>query len=370
MAGQADHGIWMMLWKGEKVSDSSQGPGWWLASDGKWYPPEAAQQSFSSPPTGPDTGRPKRRNWMMIGLIGGGVLLVLMLIGAIASPSDEDGETTDAGLDPDEQAIEDGYVALCNDGNYSNNTDFSATCSGGDGIDKWLATFGECEDGTFIKMSSDASCGDNGGFKGLLPADFEPKARKNDVALCKDGTFSDNTDFSATCSSRGGIREWLALYGECKDGTIIIMDKESSCSGSGGFKGLKPKGYEPPTTTTTAPPTTAAPPPSTAPPATEAPAPAESVSQQNARQKAADYLDFSAFSRQGLIEQLEFEGFSNADATYGVDALSVDWNEQAAKKAADYLEFSSFSRNGLIEQLVFEGFTQAQAEYGVSTTGL
>ena len=24
------------------MSDSSQGPGWWLASDGKWYPPETA----------------------------------------------------------------------------------------------------------------------------------------------------------------------------------------------------------------------------------------------------------------------------------------------------------------------------------------
>jgi hypothetical protein len=23
-----------------EMSDTSQGPGWWLASDGKWYPPE------------------------------------------------------------------------------------------------------------------------------------------------------------------------------------------------------------------------------------------------------------------------------------------------------------------------------------------
>ena len=50
-----------------------------------------------------------------------------------------------------------------------------------------------------------------------------------------------------------------------------------------------------------------------------------------------------------------------------VDALNADWNQQ---KAAEYLDFSSFSRGGLIEQLAFEGFTQAQAEYGVSTTGL
>ncbi len=42
----------------------------------------------------------------------------------------------------------------------------------------------------------------------------------------------------------------------------------------------------------------------------------------------------------------------------------------AKKSATSYLKYSSFSRTGLIDQLVFEGFTQAQAEYGVSTTGL
>jgi Domain of unknown function (DUF4190) len=45
------------------VSDGSQGPGWWLASDGRWYPPDqspgyasaAAQPSWSPPaaPSGP-----------------------------------------------------------------------------------------------------------------------------------------------------------------------------------------------------------------------------------------------------------------------------------------------------------------------------
>ena len=119
-------------------------------------------------------------------------------------------------------------------------------------------------------------------------------------------------------------------------------------------------------------PTVPPPPPPTAPPAPPAPDPhaGETVSQKNAREKAADYLDFMSFSHEGLVEQLEFEGFTNEDATYGVDALNVDWNEQAAKKAADYLDLMSFSRSGLIEQLVFEGFSQAQAEYGVSTTGL
>jgi hypothetical protein len=50
--------------------------------------------------------------------------------------------------------------------------------------------------------------------------------------------------------------------------------------------------------------------------------------------------------------------------------VGANWNEQAAKSAASYLKYSAFSRSGLIEQLEYEGFTTAQAEYGVSTTGL
>lgn len=102
----------------------------------------------------------------------------------------------------------------------------------------------------------------------------------------------------------------------------------------------------------------------------EAAAKRGTVSQQNALRKADSYLDFSAFSRTGLIEQLEYNKFSIEDATWAVDRVTVDWNEQAAKKAKSYLEFSSFSRSGLVDQLLYNGFTPEQAEYGASTTGL
>lgn len=94
------------------------------------------------------------------------------------------------------------------------------------------------------------------------------------------------------------------------------------------------------------------------------------VSQRNAVSKAESYLRALSFSRSGLIGQLEYEGFSTADATYGVDHVQVDWNEQAKKKAASYLRSQSFSRQGLIDQLLFEGFTYDQAVYGVNSTGL
>lgn len=94
------------------------------------------------------------------------------------------------------------------------------------------------------------------------------------------------------------------------------------------------------------------------------------VAQSNAVEKALSYLDFSAFSRKGLIDQLEYEGFSSDDSKFAVDYIEVDWFEQAAKKAESYLEFSAFSRKGLIDQLLFEGFTKDEAEYGVDQTGL
>lgn len=92
--------------------------------------------------------------------------------------------------------------------------------------------------------------------------------------------------------------------------------------------------------------------------------------QRNAVRSAQSYLDFASFSRQGLIEQLEYEDYSTADATFAVDYVAPDWNEQAAKSAESYLEFSAFSRQGLIDQLLYEGFTSSQAQYGVDQAGL
>ncbi|QXG76197.1 Ltp family lipoprotein [Modestobacter sp. L9-4] len=95
-----------------------------------------------------------------------------------------------------------------------------------------------------------------------------------------------------------------------------------------------------------------------------------SVAAANARQKAQDYLKYSAFSRSGLIEQLQYEKFSLQDSTWAVDSLGVDWYQQAVKKGASYLKYSSFSRDGLIDQLEYEGFTHDQAVYGTTRNGL
>ena len=69
------------------------------------------------------------------------------------------------------------------------------------------------------------------------------------------------------------------------------------------------------------------------------------------------------------MKQLEFEGFTNEESTFAADNCGADWNEEAAKKAQQYLNVSAFSRSGLIDQLKFEGFTDEQAEYGAAAVG-
>ena len=89
-----------------------------------------------------------------------------------------------------------------------------------------------------------------------------------------------------------------------------------------------------------------------------------SAGKKNALEQAYSYLNAMAFSYSGLIEQLEYEGYSTEEATYAVDNCGADWKEQAVRKAEEYLKSMSFSKSGLIEQLEYEGFTHEQAVYG------
>ena len=93
------------------------------------------------------------------------------------------------------------------------------------------------------------------------------------------------------------------------------------------------------------------------------------MGQKNALGPAKDYLSFAAFSYDGLIGQLEYEGYSTEDATFAADNCGADWNEQSLKCAKNYLDVSPFSYTGLIKQLEYEEFTTEQAEYGVTGAG-
>lgn len=99
-------------------------------------------------------------------------------------------------------------------------------------------------------------------------------------------------------------------------------------------------------------------------------APTLTPAQENAKGSAESYLDMSGFSKQGLVEQLEFEGYEAKDIEAAMATMKVDWNAEAAQSAEAYRAMTSFSRSGLIDQLKFEGYTSKQAAYGADSVGL
>jgi hypothetical protein len=120
------------------VSDFSQGPGWWQASDGKWYPPQSAPTAAPPPPPPPAYGPPPAPvpQWTpppakkggnkgcLIALAVVGVVLVLGIVATVVVVNavsdevddrvdvDEDGITTFSGNDENPPA-DDVEVAEC-----------------------------------------------------------------------------------------------------------------------------------------------------------------------------------------------------------------------------------------------------------------
>ncbi|MFL6204691.1 MAG: hypothetical protein ACJ739_05020 [Acidimicrobiales bacterium] len=117
------------------MSDQSQGPGWWLASDGRWYPPDQAPavpapEMWATPPPGPpppsgmSTGAK-----VAIGVVGGFVALIVLSILAIALLGDEaetkfertgsaidEGDSSEGTTAPKPVDLPDGYALIEGDG--------------------------------------------------------------------------------------------------------------------------------------------------------------------------------------------------------------------------------------------------------------
>lgn len=92
--------------------------------------------------------------------------------------------------------------------------------------------------------------------------------------------------------------------------------------------------------------------------------------QQKALDRAKEYLNNLPLSHDGLITQLEYDGYSNADATYAADNCGADWNQQAAKMAEQTLTTGSYTRDSMIQKLQSDGFTKDQAAYGADSVDL
>lgn len=96
--------------------------------------------------------------------------------------------------------------------------------------------------------------------------------------------------------------------------------------------------------------------------------PASASPRSQAVSMAYNYLGAMPFSKGGLADQLEYEGFSPAVANWAANSIRVNWRMQAVKMAKNYLRTMPFSCSGLIDQLVYEQFSYANASYGANQT--
>ena len=97
--------------------------------------------------------------------------------------------------------------------------------------------------------------------------------------------------------------------------------------------------------------------------------PGPTAGEKNALEEAKAYLRFSAYSKEGLKDQLMYEKFTEAEAEYAVSHVAADWKEQALRSAKGYLDYSAFSYAELVRQLEYEKFTAEESRYGADQCG-
>src|SRR4051812_47183320 len=84
------------------MSEQSGGAGWWIASDGKWYPPAQASGApapaapvATVPPGPPSTGQPTSNRGKLIALLAVVGVLVVIAVGVAVT---RDSGSSDGGL--------------------------------------------------------------------------------------------------------------------------------------------------------------------------------------------------------------------------------------------------------------------------------
>lgn len=97
---------------------------------------------------------------------------------------------------------------------------------------------------------------------------------------------------------------------------------------------------------------------------------AATENQQKALDKANEYVDTLPLSRDGLIKQLEYDGYTTDVATYAADNCSVNWNKEAKEMAEQYMDSTTYTYKEMVQQLEAEGFTKKQAKFGAKAVGL
>lgn len=97
---------------------------------------------------------------------------------------------------------------------------------------------------------------------------------------------------------------------------------------------------------------------------------AATENQQKALDKANEYVDTLPLSREGLMKQLEYDGYTTDVATYAADNCSANWNKEAKEMAEQYMDSTTYTYKDMVQQLETEGFTKDQAKFGAKAVGL
>ena len=97
---------------------------------------------------------------------------------------------------------------------------------------------------------------------------------------------------------------------------------------------------------------------------------AATENQQKALDKANEYVDTLPLSHDGLIKQLEYDGYTTDVATYAADNCSANWNKEAKEMAEQYMDSTTYTYKEMVRQLEAEGFTKEQAKFGAKAVGL
>ena len=90
----------------------------------------------------------------------------------------------------------------------------------------------------------------------------------------------------------------------------------------------------------------------------------------NFKKEYSDTIAKGEYIKQSVEATKQVEEGSKITITYSLGKALTKAQENAVKMAKTYLNIMTFSRSGLIEQLEYEGFTHEQAVYGVEQNGL
>jgi SOS response regulatory protein OraA/RecX len=94
-----------------------------------------------------------------------------------------------------------------------------------------------------------------------------------------------------------------------------------------------------------------------------------SLGETNALKAAENYLDLMAFSKSGLADQLEYDGYTEKQIEFAVNNCYVDFAAEAAEAAENYIEIMAFSKQELTDQLEYDGYTENQIRFALQMVG-